>query len=170
MQVSKECYGQGRLGLISDLICSRRIWRSSWRRASNTGASKDSAWVNKGMPLNLARLTCKWENTNISRSAEFEWAMMWALPHQNPPPQQQGRAVGFWGAIVGPKICGPSPPCIKGLKPRPKSPTTKDVWWKSLKGPRMWPRTISRSTPHKTPEVNDKLSTRALQGRKLPTP
>ena len=170
MQVSKECYGQGRLSSISNLIHSRRIWRSSWRCASNTGASKGSARVNNEMPLNLARLTCKQENTNISRSTEFEWAMMWALFHQNPPPQQQGRAIGFWGTIVGPKICGPSPPCIKGPKPRPRSPTTQDVWWKSLEGPRMWPRRISRSTPHKTPEVKDKLSTKALQWRKLSTP
>ena len=32
------------------------------------------------------------------------------------------------------------------------------------------PRTISHSTPHKTPEENDRLSTGAGQGRKLPTP
>ena len=32
------------------------------------------------------------------------------------------------------------------------------------------PRTISRSTPHKTPEEKDKLSTGAGQGRKLPSP
>ena len=67
---------------------------------------------------------------------------------------------------VGPKICGPSPPGIKGPKPGPRSPTTQDVWWKSLKGPRIWLRRISRSTPHRTPEVKDKPSTKALQWRK----
>ena len=71
---------------------------------------------------------------------------------------------------VGPEIWGPSPLYIQGPKPRPKSPIAEDVWWKPHKGPRMWPRMISRSTPHKTPEEKDKLSTGAGQGRKLPTP
>ena len=126
-------------------------------------------WIKECL-LNLARLTCKWKNTNISRSTEFEWVMMWAQHHQNPPPQLKNWAAGFWGAIVGLEIWGPSPLCAKGPKPRLRSPTAEDARWKLLEGPRMWSRTISRSTPHKTPEWKDKLSTRAVQERKLPTP
>ena len=40
VQVSKERYGRSRLGSISNFILSRRIWRSSRRRTSNTGTPK----------------------------------------------------------------------------------------------------------------------------------
>ena len=71
---------------------------------------------------------------------------------------------------MGPNIWGLGPLYIQGPKPRPRSPTAEYVWWKPPKGPKMWPRTISRLTPHKTLEENDKFSTGAGQGRKLPPP
>ena len=66
MQISKERHGQDGLGSISNSILSRRIWRSSWKRASSTKISKDSM-KNKGASLVLTRLPCKWKSINNNR-------------------------------------------------------------------------------------------------------
>ena len=66
--------------------------------------------------------------------------------------------------FVGPEIWGPSPLCIKGPKPRPRSPTAKDAQWKLLEGPQMWLRTTLRPTSHKNAwrkgQIQYKSSTR----------